>query len=39
MARMEIFDISLKDTEGNEFALRQLWHEGPGVIVWLRHYG
>ena len=39
MAVMEIADLSLPDTDGNEVTLRDLWREGPAVIVWLRHYG
>ena len=32
-------DISLPDTSGREVRLGSLWHEGPAVLVFLRHYG
>jgi hypothetical protein len=32
-------EIVLPDHEGNDIRLRDLWSDGPAVLVWLRHYG
>lgn len=32
-------DIQLLRADGNEFALSQLWQDGPAVLVFLRHLG
>ena len=32
-------DIVLKDHEGSEVRLGDLWREQPAVLVFLRHYG
>lgn len=39
MTTMDLADIRLPDTDGNEVALRDLWRDHVAVIVWLRHYG
>jgi len=35
----ELSDIVLPDVSGREVKLRELWRDGPAVVVWLRHYG
>jgi len=35
----ELVEIALPDHEGNEVRLGDLWRDGPGALVWLRHYG
>jgi hypothetical protein len=32
-------DTVLPDSDGNDVRLGELWHDGPAVLVWLRHYG
>jgi hypothetical protein len=32
-------DIVLKDQDGNDVRLGDLWRERPVALVWLRHYG
>lgn len=32
-------DVHLRDTEGGEVRLGDLWAERPLVVAWLRHYG
>ncbi|HXI46049.1 MAG TPA: peroxiredoxin-like family protein, partial [Candidatus Acidoferrales bacterium] len=32
-------EISLPDHDGNAVRLRDLWRDGPAVIVWLRQFG
>jgi len=31
--------ITLPDADGREVRLGSLWESGPGVLVFLRHYG
>lgn len=35
----ELADIVLKDADGNDVRLGDLWRDGPVALVWLRHYG
>ena len=32
-------DITLRDHDGTEVRLGDLWKDGPVALVWLRHYG
>jgi hypothetical protein len=32
-------DVRVKDLEGREVQLRELWRARPAVLVFLRHYG
>jgi hypothetical protein len=32
-------EISLPDTDGRARRLGSFWERGPGVLVFLRHYG
>jgi hypothetical protein len=32
-------DVHVKDLEGHEVRLRELWRDRPAVLVFLRHYG
>ena len=32
-------DIVLRDHDGNEVRLGDLWRKRPAALVWLRHYG
>jgi hypothetical protein len=29
----------VKDVEGQDFRLSQLWRDGPAVVVFVRHFG
>ena len=31
--------VTLPDADGHEVQLGALWERGPGVLVFLRHYG
>ena len=31
--------IVLPDTDGRMLRLGEIWHDGPAVVVFLRHYG
>jgi hypothetical protein len=35
----DLAEITLRDREGAEVRLGDLWRERPAVLVWLRHYG
>ena len=35
----ELAEIRLRDPDGREVRLGDLWRERPAVLVWLRHYG
>jgi hypothetical protein len=35
----ELADVILRDQDGEEVRLGDLWRERPAVLVWLRHYG
>jgi len=35
----DLADVALKDHDGNEVRLGDLWGERPVVLAWLRHYG
>ena len=39
MKEVSFAHVSVLDLEAREVALRDLYHERPAVIVWLRHYG
>jgi hypothetical protein len=32
-------DLTVKDTEGRDVLLGDLWRDRPAVLVFLRHYG
>ena len=36
---MELADLIVKDTEGRDVRLGDLWRERPAVLVFVRHYG
>jgi hypothetical protein len=31
--------VAVKDVEGNDVRLGDLWRDGPAVLVFVRHYG
>jgi hypothetical protein len=35
----ELADVTLRDQDGEEARLGDLWRDRPAVLVWLRHYG
>jgi len=35
----KLANVVLPESGGNEIRLGSLWQAGPGVIVFLRHYG
>ncbi len=35
----ELGEIHLKDPDGRDVRLGDLWRDRPVVMVWLRHYG
>ena len=35
----ELGEMSLRDADGREVHLGDLWRERPAVLVWIRHYG
>jgi hypothetical protein len=36
---MELGDVVVKDTEGRDVRLRDVWRDQPAVVVFVRHYG
>ena len=32
-------DTVVKDVEGKDFRLSQLWKDGPAAVVFVRHFG
>jgi hypothetical protein len=36
---MELADLAVKDVEGQDVRLGDLWRDRPAVLVFLRHYG
>jgi len=36
---MELGDVVVKDTEGHDVRLGDVWREKPAVVVFVRHYG
>ena len=36
---MELAGLIVKDTEGRDVRLGDLWRERPAVLVFVRHYG
>lgn len=32
-------EITLREADGSEVVLSELWRDQPVVLVWLRHYG
>jgi prostamide/prostaglandin F2alpha synthase len=39
MGAMELAEVTVKDVEGQDVRLGDLWRERPAVLVFLRHYG
>jgi len=37
--RLDLADTVVKDTEGRDVRVGDLWRDGPAVVVFLRHYG
>lgn len=37
--RMDLADTVVKDTEGRDVRLGELWRDKPAVVVFVRHYG
>jgi hypothetical protein len=35
----DLAELTLRDAEGRDVRLGDLWRERPAVLVWLRHYG
>ena len=35
----ELAQVSVKDVEGRDVRLGDLWRDKPAVLVFLRHYG
>jgi hypothetical protein len=35
----DLADITVRDKDGAEVRLGDLWRDRPAVLVWLRHYG
>jgi hypothetical protein len=36
---MELGDVVVKDREGRDVRLGDVWREQPAVVVFVRHYG
>jgi hypothetical protein len=36
---MDLADAIVKDTEGRDVRLRDVWRDKPAVLVFVRHYG
>jgi len=36
---MELGEVAVKDMEGRDVRLGDLWREKPAVVVFVRHYG
>jgi hypothetical protein len=36
---MELGDVVVKDMEGRDVRLGDVWREQPAVVVFVRHYG
>jgi hypothetical protein len=36
---LELADASVKDVEGRDVRLGELWRDRPVVLVFVRHYG
>ena len=36
---MELADAVVKDAEGRDLRLGDLWRDKPAVVVFVRHYG
>ena len=36
---MQLADLQVKDAEGRDLRLGDLWRDRPAVLVFLRHYG
>jgi hypothetical protein len=36
---MDLAEVTVKDVEGQDVRLGDLWRERPAVLVFLRHYG
>ena len=35
----DLAELTVKDLDGNDVRLGDVWSERPAVLVWLRHYG
>lgn len=35
----DLASVTVKDVEGNDVRLGDLWRERPAVLVFVRHYG
>jgi hypothetical protein len=35
----DLAELTVRDSDGAEVRLGDLWRERPAVLVWLRHYG
>jgi hypothetical protein len=36
---LNLADVTVKDTEGRDMRLGDVWRERPAVVVFVRHYG
>jgi len=36
---VQLADVVVKDSEGRDVRLGELWRDGPAVLVFVRHYG
>jgi hypothetical protein len=36
---MDLADVVVKDTEGRDLRLGDVWRDKPAVLVFVRHYG
>jgi len=36
---MELGEVVVKDTEGRDVRLGDVWRDQPAVVVFVRHYG
>jgi hypothetical protein len=36
---MDLADVVVKDTEGRDLRLGEVWRDRPAVLVFVRHYG
>ena len=35
----DLAEVELRDYEGRQVRLGDMWRERPAAVVWLRHYG
>lgn len=36
---MDLADVVVKDSDGRDLRVGELWRDGPAVLVFVRHYG